>query len=125
MLKSILIVGAGSFLGGALRYIIGRLFGSVSGFPAATFLVNILGCFLLGLFCAIAEKHNLLSGDAKLFLATGFCGGFTTFSTFMNESFGMVRDNAFGLMLIYIGASIFAGMLMVYLGYLSGAKFFS
>jgi len=86
-MKTALIIFAGSGLGGLLRYLIQKLFVDAGyvNFPTGTFVVNILGCFLIGLFNALAEKNNLISTELRLALTTGFCGGFTTFSTFSNK----------------------------------------
>ncbi len=83
MLKGMLIAGAGGFLGTCLRYLTGRFFQSVapSGIlPWGTFAVNMLGCLLIGVCCGWAERNGWLSPAVHLFLVTGFCGGFTTFS---------------------------------------------
>lgn len=82
MLKSLMIVGCGSFVGGALRYLLTR---TVQNWfdgcmPAGTLAVNVLGCLLIGLFCGLSQEW--MPQSLKLFLTVGFCGGFTTFSTF-------------------------------------------
>lgn len=86
MLKSLMIVGCGSFVGGALRYLLTRTVQNwIDGWmPAGTLAVNVLGCLLIGLFCGLSQEW--MPQSLKLFLTVGFCGGFTTFSTFMNEN---------------------------------------
>ena len=98
MLKSIFIVGIGSFIGGAIRYIISTLMKS----PSNTFLswgtltVNLIGCFIIGALYALFSKHTSTSNSLFLLLSTGFCGGFTTFSTFANKSLQMLQNGNIG-----------------------------
>lgn len=118
MLKALLLVGSGSFIGGALRYLISQLMKPCgAGFPLGTFCVNILGCFLIGLLYGLFSKYSTTSGDWCLLLTTGLCGGFTTFSTFCNESMTMVQNGNWGTMVIYIGGSVLLGILAVLLGH--------
>ena len=88
-----------------------------AGFPFGTFCVNILGCFLIGLFYGLFARYSSNSSDWCLLLTTGFCGGFTTFSTFCNESMTMVQNGNWGTMVIYIGGSVLLGILAVLLGH--------
>lgn len=118
MLKALLLVGSGSFIGGALRYLISQLMKPYgAGFPLGTFCVNILGCFLIGLLYGLFSKYSTTSGDWCLLLTTGLCGGFTTFSTFCNESVSMAQNGAWGTMVLYIGGSVLLGILAVLLGH--------
>lgn len=119
MLKTILCVGFGSFAGGILRYLLSKWTADISfhSFPIGTFLANILGCFAIGVFYALFERNMLLSPQLKLFLTVGFCGGFTTFSTFMNENFQFVRNGDLLPVLLYTAASLFTGFLMLWLGH--------
>ena len=119
MLKSILFVGIGSFFGGALRYAVSLLMKNLSyqGFPWGTFTVNLLGCFLLGLIFALLGKYSSLNSSLYLLLATGFCGGFTTFSTFANESLQMLQSGNIVGFVTYIALSIILGIALVALGY--------
>ena len=119
MLKSILFVGIGSFFGGALRYAVSLLMKNLSyqGFPWATFTVNLLGCFLLGLIFALLGKYSSVNSSLCLLLATGFCGGFTTFSTFANESLQMLQTGNIVGFVTYIASSIILGVALVALGY--------
>lgn len=119
MLRSLLIVGIGSFTGGVLRYLISKLIqdSGFHTFPLGTFLVNVVGCFAIGLFYGLFERNNLISPDMRLFLTIGFCGGFTTFSTFINESYQLIRDANFFYLFFYIALSLLVGLLMLYVGY--------
>ena len=85
MLKSLLIVGAGSFVGGALRYLISTYMKNIcgQGFPWGTLAVNLLGCFVIGILFAAFSKYSATDNAWYLLLTTGVCGGFTTFSTFL------------------------------------------
>lgn len=119
MLKSILFVGIGSFFGGALRYAVSLLMKNLSyqGFPWSTFAVNLLGCFLLGLIFALFGKYSSLNSTLCLLLTTGFCGGFTTFSTFANESLQMLQSGNIVGFVTYSALSIILGIALVALGY--------
>lgn len=123
MLRSLIIVGAGSFAGGALRYLTSQLMKPVSdGFPFGTFCVNIIGCFLIGLLYGLFAKYSSTSSDWCLLLTTGLCGGFTTFSTFCNESVSMAQNGNWGTLALYIGGSVALGLLAVLLGSAVAAK---
>ena len=119
MLKSLFFVGLGSCVGGMARYLLSRFVqqGSLSTFPFGTMAVNILGCLAIGIFYALFEQQNLTNTYLKLFLTVGFCGGFTTFSTFVNENYLMVKDGNFFSFVLYMGGSVFLGFIMLYLGY--------
>lgn len=116
MIDSILLVGFGSFLGGVCRFLSTRLIGEhlFGIFPFGTFAINIAGCFLIGLFYGISE-HGL-SPNVRLFLTVGFCGGFTTFSTFANESLQLFKAGNVLTFALYAGLSVFLGILAVYAG---------
>ena len=119
MLKSILLVGAGSFVGGALRYLVSLLMKGCCGtsFPWATLAVNIVGCFIIGVVYAVLTRCVSMSHALCLLLATGFCGGFTTFSAFANEGFMMLQGGSTGAFLVYAVTSVLAGVALVALGY--------
>jgi len=99
-----LLVGAGGALGAILRYTIG-LIPYKGDFPVLTLVTNFLGAFLIGFISGAAEKKGL-SDNLVLFLKTGVCGGFTTFSTFSLESYKLIQSNHLILAIIYIVLSI-------------------
>lgn len=119
MLKSLLFIGLGSCCGGMARYLLSRWVQqfTLSTFPFGTLVVNVLGCFAIGLFYALFEQQSFSNTYLKLFLTVGFCGGFTTFSTFINENYLLVKDSSFFSFIIYAGGSVFLGFIMLYLGY--------
>ena len=118
MTYSILLVGLGGAIGSILRYLCQRWINESyqHNFPIATFLVNITGCLLIGMLYAGAEKGNILSPQIRLFLVTGFCGGFTTFSTFAFENVSLIRTGDNLYFLLYACGSVVVGILAVYLG---------
>ena len=118
LLKTILAVGAGSFLGGAGRYLVSLAMKGVSkGFPWATLTVNLVGCFLIGLLWGVFSKNGSEVSNWALFLTVGLCGGFTTFSTFSKEALVMLQGgNSWGFV-VYVAASVVAGIALVALGY--------
>jgi len=118
MIKNILLVGLGGGLGSILRYLCQRWFSEAYPypFPWGTFVVNLAGCFLIGVIYAASEKTTALSPHTRLFLAAGFCGGFTTFSTFAFEGMNLVRSNDTTYFLIYTIGSVVLGILGVFGG---------
>jgi len=118
MLKLILAIGTGSFIGGVSRYLIGRFVQQHvwTAFPFGTLVVNLSGCFLIGLFYGLSDRGSLTGVEWKMFLTVGFCGGFTTFSTFANENMAMLRDGNFLYFALYTSSSVFLGLLATYLG---------
>jgi len=120
MIKTLLLVGTGGFLGSVSRFLASRYIqtGFPSAFPYGTFLVNITGCLLIGLIYGFSERSSLLTTEWKLFLAVGFCGGFTTFSTFANENLALLRDGEFFYFILYTGLSVFLGIAATFIGVL-------
>ena len=109
MIKAMLIAGCGGFVGTCLRYLTGKLceqLGHGGGFPWGTFVVNVVGSFLIG----------VLSSQMSLLLITGFCGGFTTFSTFADDMFLMLGRNQWALFVAYVVGSLVLGLTMVWFG---------
>ncbi len=119
MLKTIIMVGMGSCLGGIVRYLLSRFIQNYwsNSFPVGTLAVNVLGCLAIGLFYGLFEQGNLTNSQLKMFLTVGLCGGFTTFSTFANENVQLIRDGHFLYFSLYTSFSLLAGFLMIYAGY--------
>lgn len=117
MWRNILLVGAGSFVGGALRYAVSLLLKYSGGFPWATFAVNLLGCLAIGLLWGLFSRYSNLSQQLVLFLSVGFCGGFTTFSTFSKESLQLIQSSNWMCLAFYLAGSILLGLLLVAAGY--------
>ncbi len=118
MIRLLLLVGTGGFLGTVARFLTSRYFAAYfpSSFPYGTFVVNVVGCFLIGLIYGISEKGNFMSTEWRLILTVGFCGGFTTFSAFAAENIAMLRDTEYFNFFLYTGSSIFIGLLATYAG---------
>lgn len=116
-MKQALLVFLGGGLGSVLRYLISKPLNIVfQNFFLGTFLVNIVGCLLIGVILGISSKNNLLSPNNTLFLATGFCGGFTTFSAFAFEKHSLLKSSELFHFSFYTIASIIVGILAVALG---------
>ena len=116
-MKQFLLVFIGGGLGSLLRYIISRTFNTYfQHFYLGTFLVNIIGCLIIGLVLGISFKSNLLSQNQTLLLTTGFCGGFTTFSAFALENQNLLKSGEILHFSFYTIASIAVGVFAVILG---------
>jgi CrcB protein len=120
-------VGLGGFIGASLRYITGLLvtrFTMDAQFPYGTFVVNILGCLLIGFLAGIADSRALLNDTARAFVFTGMLGAFTTFSTFSYETMGLFQNGQTSPALTNLGLQIVLGLLAVW-GGIQIAKFVS
>ncbi len=124
MYKVIIAVGLGGFAGSVLRYLVSRLVSGVNflSLPLGTLLVNIIGCFVLGLFTGLFSRAQGMSPELRLLLTTGLCGGFTTFSTFMGENFDMARSGHLALLAAYVAISLAAGFVLFYAGFALSSK---
>jgi CrcB protein len=112
-------VAIGSALGGVSRYLLGgfvqRLLDTT--FPAGTLLINVTGSFLLGLILRYAVETPTLTPEVRAFLTIGFCGGYTTFSTFSYETLELLRDGQWSRAGIYVAASVLLSLLGTFLGF--------
>ena len=116
-MKQLILVFLGGGLGSCFRFIMGRVFNPFfPTFYLGTFLVNFIGCLLIGIILGLTFKQSLLSQNQALILATGFCGGFTTFSAFAYESQTLFRNGEFLYAALYIGSSVICGILAVLVG---------
>ena len=104
---NVLFVGLGGFIGAAMRYLIGLIpVPNPGGFPVCTFIINIVGAFAIGLIAALAAKHSGFDPRLLLFLKTGVCGGFTTFSAFSLEAAGLLKAGNIWVAAAYITLSV-------------------
>jgi len=120
MARSLILIGIGSCIGGISRYLTQQFVQKYYPYsiPLGTLSVNIIGCFLIGIIYALADRGTILSPAIRLFLATGFCGGYTTFSSFAFENVSLMREGDFFYTGLYIMLSIVIGFAAVYLGIL-------
>ncbi|MCY7292426.1 MAG: fluoride efflux transporter CrcB [Ferruginibacter sp.] len=116
MIKSFLLVGLGGAIGAMCRYIISVIW-KTNSFPFPTLVINIVGSLVIGIVIALSEKNNLISDHLKLFLATGICGGFTTFSTFSVENMLLIKAGNYLMAAVYIFTSIVACILATFVGF--------
>lgn len=118
MWKEALIVGLGGGLGSISRFLsqkgVERFMDS--SFPMGTFVVNVVGSLIIGIVYEMASRGNLLTPEVRLFLAVGFCGGFTTFSSFAYNNLTLINEKLWQFLFLNVGGSVFAGILAVYLG---------
>ena len=118
MIRDIVIVGIGSGIGGICRYLISLAMNHAgNGFPWGTFAVNVAGCLLIGILWGVTSRFQNVSPSLSLFLMVGFCGGFTTFSTFSKEGLTMLQANNHILFSLYAIGSVVLGIMAVALGY--------
>jgi fluoride exporter len=118
MLRTIILVGSGGFIGSVLRYLVQYYMEKslMSTFPWGTLIANVAGSFIMGIVFALADRGNLLNAEWRIFLTVGICGGFTTFSAFSYNNFMMLKEQIYGSLLLNIGGSLVIGIFAVYLG---------
>lgn len=121
-MQLVLMAGLGGALGSMARYLCHRWIMQLfpGAFPWGTFAVNVVGCFLIGLFFVWYSRGIITQESTRLLLMTGICGGFTTFSAFTLEGLGLLRDERIGLFLLYIGSSVVIGLAATWLGWWIG-----
>lgn len=112
------LAGVGGFVGTCLRYLTGKLCHLlvVGSFPLGTFVVNVVGSLIIGLFLGVAERTNTITPAISALLITGFCGGFTTFSSFANDMYVLLQARHWPVMILYVSLSLVLGVGMVCLG---------
>ena len=117
-MKSFLLVFLGGGLGSGLRYLVTITMNQYSKvLPFGTFTVNMLGCLLIGLILGYVQRENTLTSNQTLLLATGFCGGFTTFSAFANENLELIKNGELFNFSVYTIGSVLIGILAVFIGF--------
>jgi fluoride exporter len=123
-MQSLLFVFLGGGLGSVIRYSLGRYINAqhTSHFPYGTLAANVIACLTLGLLIGLADHRQLLSPNARLFWAVGFCGGFSTFSTFSHETLTLMQTGFSTSSIIYVIASLLLCVVAIYLGLLAGEQ---
>ena len=117
-MKQLLLVFLGGGVGSILRHIISRTFNNYfQHFYLGTFIVNVIGCLIIGLVLGLSLRNNYLTQNQTLLLTTGFCGGFTTFSSFALENHSLIKAHEIFHFSIYTILSITVGILAVLLGF--------
>lgn len=121
MPKTLFLVAFGGMFGCVARFLFSHFLSkSVSlAFPLATFLINVIGCLLIGMFWALSQKYEWFSVDMRFLLMTGFCGGFTTFSAFALENLQLLQNQQYATFFLYAFASVALGILATALGFWS------
>jgi fluoride exporter len=115
----VLLVGLGGFIGSVLRYLLGGLFQAVfnaAAFPAGTVLINLTGCLVIGLLSQLAESRGAFSDLTRALVFTGILGGYTTFSTFGNETMNLFRSGDVLLGIANAGTQVVGGLFLVWAG---------
>ncbi len=123
-MMKLLLVGAGGFLGSVARYLLSNFAqtSSESRFPVGTLLVNVMGCFVIGLLSQIGESREIFSAETRAFIFVGILGGFTTYSSFGNETINLWRNNDSRFALVNVALQLTLGLGAVVLGRMIGSK---
>lgn len=118
-LKNILLVGLGGAFGSISRYLGQKYLSQLypNAFPIGTFFVNVLGCFLIGLFFGLAGRYEYFTPALRLLVMTGFCGGFTTFSAFTLEGMQLLNEQRFLIFTLYFVLSVLFGLIATFTGF--------
>lgn len=118
-MKLLLYVGLGAAIGGMSRYVLAGLIQQRAGadFPLGTLVINVSGSFVLGFVMRYALQTGAIGPEARALLTTGFCGGYTTFSTFSYETSLLIEDGEYGRAALYIGASVAVSLLFIFVGF--------
>ena len=118
-MTNILLVGFGGFIGSVLRYLASGYVQQTTksiDFPYGTLAVNLIGCFIIGFLAQLAEERGVFTSESRLFVFVGILGGFTTFSSFGNETLNLARDSQMMNALTNVGANVILGLFAVWLG---------
>lgn len=118
-MTNILLVGFGGFIGSVLRYLASGYVQQSSrsiDFPYGTLAVNVIGCFVIGFLAQLAEDRGVFTAESRVFVFVGILGGFTTFSSFGNETLNLARDSQMMNALANVGANVVLGLFAVWLG---------
>lgn len=118
-MTNILLVGIGGFIGSVMRYLASGYVQQTTksvDFPYGTLAVNVIGCFIIGFLAQLAESRGVFTSESRLFVFTGILGGFTTFSSFGNETINLVRDSQMMNAFANVGANLVIGLFAVWLG---------
>jgi CrcB protein len=120
--RTFILVGIGGLIGSVLRYAAAIFFArfSSSSFPFGTLVVNVSGCLIIGFLFSLSERGNVISPEWRILLTTGFCGGFTTFSTFSYESIRLIQDGEILFLSLNVAASVILGFAATYIGIVLG-----
>lgn len=124
--KNIFLVALGGSIGAVARFLSFKLITNLfpPPFPWGTFIINITGCFLIGVFYSLSVKHMYFTPELRLLLMTGLCGGFTTFSAFTLEGMGLLNEQRVLTFLLYFATSVVVGLGATFLGYWISKLFF-
>ncbi|GHT63053.1 putative fluoride ion transporter CrcB [Bacteroidia bacterium] len=116
MIKQLILVGLGGGVGSIMRFLVSRIPFAQGSFPWATLIINTVGCLIIGLLIGLSVKYQFLDANMKLLLITGFCGGFTTFSTFSAENVHLYQAGNYLTLTLYVLLSVIVGFAAVFWG---------